>query len=150
VRYVGFTSLKLNRRYNNHLSIAKKRKSLKDKWVNDLVTANHKLVLTVLKEDIETKEEACASEIQFISEYSNAGIQLYNTTKGGMGTSGMLHSEETKIKQSIANLGKPFIKIKSFSDKKKSQLRLYYYNRKALKKETFEKQKIFHLNSESY
>jgi hypothetical protein len=143
IEYVGFTSLKLNRRYNNHLSIAKKGKSLKDRWIQNLVITNQKLVLTILQEEIQTIEDACVCEIKFISEYLNAGIRLYNTTKGGMGTNGMVHSEETKTKQSIANLGKPFFKIKSYSEKKKSQLRSYYYKRKALEKEKFEKQKIF-------
>ena len=63
IEYVGFTSLKLNRRYNNNLSIAKKGKSLKDKWIQNLVTTNQNLVLTILQEEIQTIEDACAYEI---------------------------------------------------------------------------------------
>lgn len=102
IEYIGFTAMALNRRYNDHVSTAKKYKNVKAKWVNQLLGDGHNLILVVLEEGISTLEEACEREQYYIQKY-NLISPLKNTTKGGIGTPGWKPSTETRRKQSFAH-----------------------------------------------
>lgn len=101
IEYVGFTARALNSRYNDHIATAKFDGTKKEQWVKQLQYEGHNLVLVVLKEGIETLEEACYWEKYYIRILSSS-FPLKNITKGGIGTLGMIHKPETKAKQSIA------------------------------------------------
>ena len=57
-----------------------------------------------------TWEKACAMEKQWIALYGRRDLGtgcLVNLTDGGEGAIGLLHSEEAKLKMSLAKKGKP-------------------------------------------
>ncbi|WP_147205235.1 GIY-YIG nuclease family protein [Segetibacter aerophilus] len=106
IRYVGYTSMKLNLRYIRHVVDAGKRKSNKDKWVNEILTNGHKLIMVVIEDGIQTKSDACDAERAYIKGFRDAGAELTNMTRGGVGTDGLAHKAETKEKQRQARLRK--------------------------------------------
>jgi NUMOD3 motif len=55
----------------------------------------------------DTEEEALSHEVLLISCFREMGHQLCNITDGGEGTSGYVHTEEHRRKNSLAKLGKP-------------------------------------------
>jgi hypothetical protein len=109
VKYVGYTSMMMNERYNNHKSEAKRNRTPKEKWIKCVLEEGHKLIMIVLEDSILARTEAFAKEKQYIKELRNtmdAEPGLTNVTEGGPGICGMTHSEETKKKQREANLGR--------------------------------------------
>lgn len=105
IEYVGFTERTLYGRYNNHISTANANGTNKEQWVKQILDEGNNLVLVVLKDGIETLKEACECEQFYIQQLSEL-FPLKNITKGGIGTLGMVHKPETKVKQSIANKGR--------------------------------------------
>ena len=57
----------------------------------------------------DTEEEALSHEVLLISCFREMGHQLCNITDGGGGTSGYVHTEEHRRKNSLAKLGKPAV-----------------------------------------
>jgi len=57
-------------------------------------------------EHFETNAEALLYEVKMIKEYRDQGYNLANMTDGGEGIMGHRHSEETRLKLSIAMKGK--------------------------------------------
>jgi len=106
VRYIGFTSDKPNKRYNNHLKPSSRDKSSKAKWVEEVLNMGDKLIMTLIEDGIETHEEACQAEKDYIKGFRDAGTPLTNMTAGGIGTEGLRHKPETKIKQKDAWKGR--------------------------------------------
>lgn len=106
IRYVGYTSQKLNIRYNDHIN-ARAKQNPKQQWVNELIEKGHKLHMIVLEEGIQFFEQACEREEHYIKilRYEHP---LTNVASGGVGTKGMKHSEETRLKQSQAHQNKVF------------------------------------------
>jgi hypothetical protein len=54
----------------------------------------------------DSEDAAFSKEIELIKSFKNLGFVLSNMTDGGEGVSGVIHSEETKRKLSLARLGK--------------------------------------------
>jgi hypothetical protein len=99
VRYIGVTAGKLNIRYNGHCNPRKEEESNKARWVREVLGTGNKLVLVVIEEGIETYEDACQAEKDYIRGFRDAGAALTNMTAGGIGTNGLKHKKETKLKQ---------------------------------------------------
>src|SRR3972149_2179155 len=75
-------------------------------WLSIINSTDYKVEIMV---DNLTKKEAYTSEIYFISLYKKEkdGGVLVNISSGGqMGKSGVKDSKETKLKKSLASLGK--------------------------------------------
>lgn len=92
IRYVGMTSKSLEYRLKKHIENAKYTKHNKHlcNWINKLLKNNLKPIIELIEEvnfDIWQQKE-----IYYISIYPN----LLNFTKGGEGTFGYKHTEETK------------------------------------------------------
>lgn len=66
------------------------------------------IILIVLEDGIQNVAHACQKEKEYISSYTISGVDLRNVTIGGIGPSGYVVSEETKMKQSKTNKGKQF------------------------------------------
>ncbi len=82
-------------------------KSQRSVWWKNIIKSNEYSV-EVLYQYL-SKEEACELEVLLISEYKRkdcCGGTLVNMTDGGEGSSGHLHSEESKKKISNSNRGK--------------------------------------------
>ena len=66
------------------------------------------IIFIILEDGIQSENQACLKEKEFIYSYTSSGVDLKNATIGGIGPSGYIVSEETKMKQSKANKGKKF------------------------------------------
>lgn len=133
IKYVGYTSIPLNKRYNNHRSSAKKNRTPKEQWIKGVLDNGHQIIMTVLEDGILTRSEAFAKEKQRIKELREAEIVeagLTNVVEGGAGTSGLVHTEETKQKQREANLGKQYKKGKPVTEATREKLRAAARNRR--------------------
>lgn len=133
IKYVGYTSMLLNRRYTNHVSSAKKNHTPKEQWIKGVLDNDHQIIMTILEDGILTRSEAFAKEKQRIKELREAEIVeagLTNVVEGGAGTSGLVHTEETKQKQRKANLGKQFKKGKPVTEATREKLRAAARNRR--------------------
>ena len=53
----------------------------------------------------DTEEEAFSHEVLLIKCFKDLGHKLCNLSDGGEGPSGLKHSEESKVKMSVANIG---------------------------------------------
>lgn len=104
--YIGYTSIFLNKRYNNHLCKSKRNRTKCEQWIKGLKDAGIKLIMVLLEDNIPTKEAACQREIEYIEIYRREGKELKNITSGGSGTLGFNHTEETRWKMSVAHLSK--------------------------------------------
>lgn len=125
VRYVGKAE-NIDVRYKRHLAEAKSliHKTHKNYWINKLLKNNQEPRLEVVEEcELNVWEER---EIYWIKYHKELGCKLTNATSGGDGVSGVdeehrkaisdrmmgnqymvgkHHSDETKLKISIANSG---------------------------------------------
>jgi hypothetical protein len=88
------------------------------RWLNKLSEPPTIRVLEVC----ETKEELSLREMLWIAVYS-LGNRLTNMTKGGEGTVGRFHSEETRRKIGESKIGKSYGKGRKLSEEHKQKLR---------------------------
>ncbi len=105
IQYIGYTSQKLNIRYNNHIN-ERHKTNPKQIWINSLLDQGHKLHMIILEDGIRYFEQACEKEEQHIETF-RLEHPLTNVANGGPGTRGMKHSTETRKKQSSASKNKP-------------------------------------------
>jgi group I intron endonuclease len=100
IRYVGKTKF-ITKRYNSHINESKNKKTYKEKWINNVLINNGKIVIEIL--DICDDDISDEIESYWIHQMKCWGFNLVNLTLGGDGGSPMLgknHSEKTKIKMS--------------------------------------------------
>lgn len=102
-RYVGKTSIELGRRLREHLQPGQLKKNThKNNWLKSL---KHRPTIQCLQEIRE--DQIDDAERYWISELRRQGLELTNTTIGGEGLAkGTKLSEETRLKMSLAHLGK--------------------------------------------
>jgi hypothetical protein len=95
VFYIGIGK-KINRAYN--------KSNRNNHWKNIVKKCNNIFIINILHDDL-TWEEACLKEKEYIKQYgrvaNNTGI-LCNMTDGGDGILNLQHTDETKLKISIA------------------------------------------------
>ncbi|RYY29778.1 MAG: hypothetical protein EOO04_06545 [Chitinophagaceae bacterium] len=78
VLYIGFTSTKLNKRYNSHLRSARNNQNPKEQWLNQLIRENKKPVMILLQQGITYFEQARESEQEMIRQFTEQGVKLMN------------------------------------------------------------------------
>jgi group I intron endonuclease len=98
VRYIGKAN-NPKKRLTQHLLISKNKKTHRDNWLQSLLAADLKPILVILEE---CQDNWAEREQYYIDKYPN----LTNHTKGGEGTNGFKHSEETIQKFSEQRKGK--------------------------------------------
>lgn len=100
--YVGATSQTPHKRWGNGNRYSTHRRFYpaiqKYGWDN----FKHEILFTNLAES-----EAKQKEVELIARYKSNDAEFgYNLTKGGNGTKGYVHTEESKTKISVSNMGK--------------------------------------------
>lgn len=110
VRYIGKTKRELRFRMYAHLSNykIKKEKNYKNSWIKSLKKKNLIPIIEIL--DVVMEDEWEFWEQYWISQFKCWGFNLTNMTLGGEGGSGKgpigyKHTEEAKLKISLANRG---------------------------------------------
>lgn len=102
-KYIGITKQKPEKRWKNGLGYDAHQKIMKraiQKY--DWENIKHEILYKNL-----SKNEACNKEIELIALYDSTNKQKgYNVSKGGEGTIGVKPTEESKLKNRIAHLGK--------------------------------------------
>lgn len=94
IRYVGKTSLGLEKRINEHLSLARTvGKQYVHKWIRSLWAINRVPSVILL---IECNGDGCDEERRQIALARVAGNRLTNLTDGGEGVTGLKQSERSK------------------------------------------------------
>jgi predicted transcriptional regulator len=105
LRYVGQTTLSLERRLSSHLSPANlKRNCHSACWLRSLVRRGVKPVISVFGA-ADSREDLDALEITTISESRARGCRLTNFTPGGCSPSGYRLSDDTRAKMARARKG---------------------------------------------
>lgn len=103
-RYVGITSLPLNKRLLNHCC-ERGRNTHKERWIAQMFPAKPEIVPYFIGL---TEEEACAYEVRVIAELRAEGRSLVNIAFGGRlppGNAGRKASQQTRDKMSAARRG---------------------------------------------
>ena len=95
LRYVGQTKGSAVRRFQHHLSTARRRtnKSHVYNWINSLLTEGIRPDLLILEEDC---TELDYFEVFYIEYFKSIGCNLTNLSKGGNTRGGFKHTEEHK------------------------------------------------------
>lgn len=123
IRYIGKAD-NPKRRLQFHLSEAKntKRKSHKLNWLRILLKNEQKPVLRIVDNEIPVDKWEWYEQ-QHIKLAKEIGCKLTNGTDGGEGGIGCKHSDETRMKISLANKGK------KRTDESKKKLKIISSNR---------------------
>src|SRR6478609_6911530 len=105
VRYIGKTHIKLQTRFDYHMS--EKRRSLKGNWIKSLRAISLQPSIAVIEDlglnpGVEAWQEA---ERFWISYFRFMGARLTNLTDGGEGLSGLIFSEEHRKRIGEAKRG---------------------------------------------
>lgn len=103
--YVGWTSLTLEKRWNQHVVQASKSKDNR-KFYNALRKYGIECWNKDILIEVSSKDDAKKKEIVFIAEH-NSYHAGYNATKGGDGNNGIIMSEESNKARSAALKGVP-------------------------------------------
>jgi hypothetical protein len=98
IRYVGKTSVDLNKRYNQHVYQWKRSNKLThvNSWIKNLYTKNLKPVINILDT---VYDNWMFWEMYWIEQCKAWGFNLCNHTKGGEGTTGYKMSKESILKR---------------------------------------------------
>jgi Uri superfamily endonuclease len=126
-RYVGRTKKKLSYRLQDHIKSSTRAKTHKSYWVKQQLQLGNKIIITCIQEGLESKE-CSIKEANYIKLLPELGYKLTNGTAGGeevnslseahklylsnlyKGTEGFFkgqkHTEESKLKMSLAQKGR--------------------------------------------
>jgi len=103
--YIGWTSKTLSERFGQHLKNAKKHAG-NQKFYNAIKKHGDDVwKAEILIENI-SNHEAKQKEMEYIKKY-NSYMNGYNSTLGGDGNNGLIMSEESNLKRSVALKGIP-------------------------------------------
>ena len=109
IRYVGRTKDLLSTRWSKHKTNARidkenNRHNYRINWINK---HKNEIEIICIEENIQTKEESCLKEIEYIAKYK-IKYNLVNGSKGGEGgNEGYKHSEKAKNKIREKGIKKP-------------------------------------------
>jgi hypothetical protein len=135
-RYVGKTIKSLEIRKRGHLKErVKKRNTYKYNWIKKL--KDNKLEPIIELIDAYPISEWQYWEKHWIEEYRNRGFNLTNLAIGGIGSTGVKHTEESKRKLSLARTGK------KHSDETKIKMKKNHRDTSGLNNPMFGKQSAF-------
>lgn len=109
IRYVGWTSMKLNLRLNGHRVSARKKSDLGNRtfWIRKLLRRGQSPRIRLVQ-DVPWEDRARA-EIYWIAYFKSLGCDLTNSTLGGEcppGMRGRKHSAESRAKMGLAWVGR--------------------------------------------
>jgi len=102
IRYIGRTELSLRERFENHLKKRNYSNDHKNNWIKLLFNNNQKPIIKLL--DIVNTNEQDYWEDFYIDLFKSWNFDLTNSLKSKY--SGKRHSDETKLKISLALKGK--------------------------------------------
>ena len=107
IRYIGKT-INMNKRYRQHIceSLAGKRKSKKNSWLNSLLIKGVNPKVHII--DVVSDDNGNYYERSYIKLFKSAGCNLLNMTQGGDG--GAMNPDVSK-KAGLLRRGKPSNKI---------------------------------------
>jgi hypothetical protein len=77
IKYIGYTSMDLNRRYSRHMTTSKLDHTSKERWVKAVLEMGSELIMTILEDDIHTCSEAGTKEMFHVEFYLQAGTSIY-------------------------------------------------------------------------
>jgi len=111
IRYVGKTKKPLERRLSEHISESRSgRQTHKCNWIRKCLSEGY---LPLMKEiDSVENEDGCLQEIYWIDRFIREGCDLVNATLGG---EGLRATEETRLKLSLWQKGKPKLNQRGIS-----------------------------------
>lgn len=98
VGYIGKTS-NLGKRFKKHLTEAKLKRSIREKWLHSRIVAGAPIFIELL--DTVPVDDWVPHEIYWIAQFRAWGFDLVNGTDGGEGSNGFKgrrHTQETKEK----------------------------------------------------
>lgn len=101
-RYIGYTSLELEKRLKEHIRESKydkKWKTHKMNWINKLLRNNIEIEIFLIKDDIEKINEALDFERYYIENFDSNS--LTNSTNGGEISKTYKEDVKNKIKNSL-------------------------------------------------
>lgn len=108
VRYVGITTMKLNRRLTQHISEARRETrswhTYKNRWVRQVLDSGKRPLIGAVFEGAGPGWQK--AEQEWIRQYEANGCRLTNGTEGGAGLVGHKPSAATCLKISLANTGR--------------------------------------------
>jgi DNA-directed RNA polymerase specialized sigma subunit len=154
-RYIGYTSLELDKRLYHHIRESKydksKHKSHKINWIVKLLEKNMNIEIFLIQDHIETLDEILILERYYIEKYEK-NCSLTNSTNGGEISKTYKNSVKDQIKSSLKEYfsknnawNKGLTKetsssVKSYSDKNRGKIRPelsgsnnHFYNKKHTK-----------------
>ena len=103
IKYIGYTSKNIEERLHTHITRTIYYKHKNANWLRK----NKKDIEVFLIEDnILDHKMVCDKEKYYIDLYKKMGYDLNNLTEGGDGVVGMVISDETRKKLSIASKGR--------------------------------------------
>jgi len=122
--YIGWTSKTLSERFEQHIKDAKKHVGNR-KFYNAIKKHGDGVWRAEILIENVSNDEAKQKEIEYIQKY-NSYMNGYNSTLGGDGNNGLVMSEESNLKRSIALKGIPKnydrMHGKNHSDETKSKI----------------------------
>ena len=104
VRYVGVTNNPRNR-FNSHMR-DNRASNHRTRWINSLVRDGLKPIMAIIDETDRDNWAQC--EMMWIAHYRSIGCKLVNSTDGGEGATGYVHSEEQRRKIADTQRGKKY------------------------------------------
>ena len=100
-RYIG-KALKPEKRFKNHISRSKLKKTYKDNWIQSVILRGDKIHLTILEETCELTWSN--KEKYWIKKLKNEGHKLTNHNNGGLGGGPIIYEKPFKeIKEWVKN-----------------------------------------------
>jgi hypothetical protein len=104
IRYIGWTVQKPEKRLLGHLN--DHSRNHRTNWLNSLKSIGDRPILRQIQRL--SASEAPSSEKYWIRHFREAGCPLVNSTDGGEGSLGVVVSDETRRKLSLAHKGRSF------------------------------------------
>lgn len=106
VRYVGVTN-NPRRRFRRHMRDAETTRTHKALWIASAVRSGGSVLMAILSDGL-SHADALSREADVIAKYRSFGFDLTNTTDGGDGVVGLVHSDAAKSAMSRARRGRKF------------------------------------------
>lgn len=118
IRYVGKTINSLNKRLSNHM--CDKRRNHRTSWIKSLKNIELKPIIEEI-DSTEDFDFSSILETNYIKHFKEKGFNLVNHTDGGEGTIGRKATEDQKRNQSLRMKGTGIGSMNSFYNKKHSE-----------------------------
>lgn len=95
IEYIGYTQKPLSKRLYEHISESKRKKTYKDKWIQNNISNFYNINIVEL-DSADNILELKQKEIHYIKLFKSFGAKLKNGTSGGDGVFGYKQTQEQK------------------------------------------------------